>query len=141
MNEQKNVELTQQIFKAFEEGNLQFLLSLLAEDVEWQVAGSREHTPLAGKYHGAEQVAEIFRTVSEFLELKQFQPQEFVAQGDRVVVFGHAVGYMLPTDRAVEYDWVHLYTLRDGKITKFKEYLDTAAIATALDDTNVLSTP
>jgi ketosteroid isomerase-like protein len=134
MNEQENIQLTQQIFKAFGEGNLQFLLNLLAEDVEWYVAGSPEYTPLAGKYHGVEQVAQIFKTVGEFLELKQFQPQEFVAQGDRVVVFGHAIGCVHPTNRAVEYDWVHFYTLRNGKITKFSEYLDTAAIAAAFDN-------
>jgi uncharacterized protein len=138
MNEQKNIELTQQIFTAFGEGNIKFLLNLLAEDVEWQVAGSPEHTPLSGEYHGVEQVAHIFKTVSEFLQLQQFQPQEFVAQDDRVVVFGHAAGRILSTNRPVEYDWVHLYTFNNGKISKFREYLDTAAIATALHDTNSL---
>ena len=77
------------------------------------------------------QVAQVFQTVGKFLELQQFQPHEFVAQGDRVVLFGHALGCIRSTNHTVEYDWVHLYTLYDGKVTKFSEYLDTAAIAAA----------
>lgn len=132
MSEQENIQLTQQIFTAFQEGNIPFLLNILAEDVEWHVAGSREHIPLAGTYHGREQVAQVFQTVGKFLNLQQFQPHEFVAQGDRVVVFGHALGCIQPTNHTIEYDWVHLYTLHDGKVTKFSEYLDTAALAAAV---------
>ena len=131
MSEQENIQLTQQIFTAFQEGDVPFLLNILAEDVEWYVAGAREHIPLAGTYHGRKQVAQVFQTVGKFLQLQQFQPQEFVAQGDRVVVFGHALGCIQPTNHTVEYDWVHLYTLYDGKLKKFSEYLDTAAIAAA----------
>lgn len=131
MSEQENIQLTQQIFTAFQEGDVPFLLNILAEDVEWYVAGSQEHIPLAGTYHGREQVAQVFQTVGKFLELQQFQPQEFVAQGDRVVVFGHALGCIQSTNHTVEYDWVHLFTLYDGKVTKFSEYLDTAAITAA----------
>lgn len=131
MSEHENIQLTQQIFTAFQEGNVPFLLNILAEDVEWHVAGSREHLPLAGTYYGRDQVAQVFQTVGKFLDLQQFQPHEFVAQGDRVVVFGHALGCIRLTNHTVEYDWVHLYTLSDGKVTKFSEYLDTAAIAAA----------
>lgn len=131
MSEQENVQVVQQMCAAFEQGNIPSLLDLLAEDVEWYVAGSREHIPLAGIYHGRDQVAQIFNIVGKSLELQQFQAQEFIAQGDQVVVLGHALGHVRPTNHPLEYDWVQVYTLRDGKTVKFREYLDTAAIAAA----------
>lgn len=131
MSEQENVKVVQQMCAAFEQGNIPFLLDLLAEDVEWFVAGSPKDVPLAGTYHGRAQVAQIFSIVGESLELQQFKAQEFIAQGDQVVVLGHALGSIRSTSHAVKYDWVHVYTLRDSKTIRFREYLDTAAIAAA----------
>jgi hypothetical protein len=141
MNEQKNIQIVQQMCAAFEQGNIPFVLDLLAEDVEWFVTGSPKHAPLAGVYHGRDQVAQIFSNVGEFLELQQFQAQEFIAQGDQVVVLGHARGRVKPTNHPLEYDWVQVYTLRDGKTVKFREYLDTAAIAEAFHGAKIGSVP
>src|SRR5215208_6972795 len=41
-----------------------------------------------GTRHGHEGVAEYFSLLDENLELEQFEPREFVAQGDTVVVVG-----------------------------------------------------
>lgn len=131
MSEQENVQVVKQMCVAFEQGNIPFLLDLVSEDVEWYVAGSPEHIPLAGIYYGRKQVAQIFSIVSESLELEQFQAQEFIAQSDQVVVLGHALGRVRSTNHALEYDWVHVYTLRNSKTIRFREYLDTAAISAA----------
>ncbi len=141
MNEQQNLQIVQQMCAAFEQGNIATLLDLLAEDVEWFVAGSPEHVPLAGTYYGRDRVAQIFSNVGEYLELQQFKAQEFIAQGDRVAVFGHALGRVKPTNCLLEYDWVHVYTLRDGQTIKFREYLDTAAIAAAFRGNETDSVP
>ncbi|MBD1903932.1 nuclear transport factor 2 family protein [Funiculus sociatus GB2-A5] len=141
MSEQENIQIVQQMCTAFEQGDIATLLNLLAEDVEWFVAGSPEHAPLAGTYYGRDRVAQIFSTVGEYLELQQFQAQDFIAQGNQVAVFGHALGHVKPTNCPLEYDWVHVYTLQGGKTVKFREYLDTAAIAAAFRGTETLSVP
>lgn len=141
MNEQQNVQIVQQMCAAFEQGDIATLLDLLAEDVEWFVAGSPEHAPLAGTYHGRDRVLQIFSMAGQYLEIHQFQAQDFIAQDNRVAVFGHARGRVKPTNRALEYDWVQMYTLRDSKTIKFREYLDTAAIAAAFRGTQSDSVP
>jgi ketosteroid isomerase-like protein len=130
MSEQ-NVQIVQQMYVALGQGNLPALLGLLAEDVEWFVAGPPEEMPLAGMRHGRDQVAQIFMIMGESLELQQFHPQEFVAQDDQVVVLGHTLGRVKSTNHLVNYDWVHIYTFHDGKATKFREYFDTATVAAA----------
>jgi len=57
--------------------------------------------------------------------------REIVAQGDRVLVIGVAMGKVKATDRSFADDWVFAITLRDGKLTSIREYIDTQALARA----------
>lgn len=128
---EQNLQIVQQMYAALGQGNIPVLLNLLSEDVEWFVAGPPEEMPLAGTCRGRDQVLQIFKIMGESLELQQFQPQEFIAQNDQVVVLGHAQGRVKANNHPVKYDWVHVYTLRDGKTVKFREYFDTATVAAA----------
>lgn len=42
-----------------------------------------------------------------------------------VAVIGHMKCLAKPTGRAYESDFVHLVTLRSGKVAKFQEFFDT----------------
>ena len=59
------------------------------------------------------------------------KPPEFVAQGDRVLVIGVATGKIKATNKPFKDDWVFDITVRDGKVTKIREYIDTQALARA----------
>jgi hypothetical protein len=61
------------------------------------------------------------------------EPREFVAQGDRVLVVGFARGKVRATDKPFEDDWVFAITVRDGKLTRVREYVDTQALARAAE--------
>lgn len=60
-------------------------------------------------------------------EMLEFQPQEFIAEGDKVVVLGHGRWRAKSTGQTAESDWVHVFTRRNGKTVSFREYSDTAA--------------
>jgi uncharacterized protein len=89
--------------------------------------------PWAGTRHGREGVAEFFSLIGDTLEFEQFEPREFVAQGDTVVVLGYERSLVKPTGHTFEQEWAHVYTLRGGKIAKFRAFEDTAAHVVALD--------
>ena len=61
----------------------------------------------------------------------QGEPPEFIAQGDRVVVVGFATGRIKATNRKFEDHWVFAITVRNGKLTNVREYIDTLALARA----------
>ena len=65
------------------------------------------------------------------MEVQDFQPREFVADGDRVVVFGWERAKVKATNRTIELDWIMAFTVRNGKVSKFREYTDTKAVADA----------
>jgi ketosteroid isomerase-like protein len=107
----------------------QGLLALVAEDIEWIIPG--EDWPLAGTYRGHAGLANVLQKASEEVETKYPAPPEFVAQGDRVLVIGVATGRIKATNKAFKDEWVFDITVRDGKLTRIQEYIDTQALARA----------
>ena len=110
-------------------GDKQGLLSLVAEDIEWIIPG--EDWPLAGTHRGHADLAGVLQKASEEVDMTYPEPPEFVAQGVRVLVVGVATGKIKATNKAFKDEWVFDITLRDGKISHIKEYIDTQALARA----------
>ena len=76
------------------------------------------------------------------MEMSLSEPREFVAQGDRVLVVGFAGGKVKATNNPFEDDWIFASTVRDGKLTSIREYVDTQALARASQmDTNPTPSP
>ena len=125
---QANVQIVKEFFAAMG-GDKQGLLALSAEDIEWIIPG--EGWPLAGTHRGHAGLADLLQKASETVETSYPQPPEFVAQGDRVLVVGVATGKIKATNRAFKDDWVFAITVRNGKVTKILEYVDTQALARA----------
>jgi ketosteroid isomerase-like protein len=73
----------------------------------------------------------VLKKASEEIEMKYPKPPEFVAQGDRVLVIGVATGKIKATNKPFKDDWVFDITVRNGKLTKIQEYIDTQALARA----------
>ena len=123
-----HVQIVKDFFAAIGRGDIQGLLALCAEDIEWIIPG--EDWPLAGTYRGHAGLADLLRKVSETMETFT-EPREFVAQGDRVLVVGFARGRIIATNKTFEDDWVFAITVRNGKLTNIREYIDTQALARA----------
>jgi uncharacterized protein len=132
MSDPTNVDVVKRFYGAFGRGDIPTALGLLADDVEWTFQAPSV-IPFAGTRRGREGVAEFFSLVGETLEFQQFEPREFVGQGDTVVVLGYERNLIKPTGRTFEQEWAHVYTLRDGKIAKHQGFENTAAYVVALD--------
>lgn len=126
MNEQQNVTLVQQSYAAFSRGDIQAIVNACSDQVEWRTP-KPEGVPFGGDYRGRDQVARFFAELNQHEEITRFEPREYVAQGDRVVALGSYACKARATGRKAESDWVHVFTIRNGKIVRFQEYFDTAA--------------
>src|SRR5829696_2464384 len=133
MSERTNADVVQRGYEAFGRGDIPALLDLLTDDVEWTLQGPSV-IPFAGTRHGHEGVAEFFSVLGVTLDFEQFEPREFVARGDTVVVVvGSERSLSRATGRTIEQEWAHVNTLRDGKIAKFRAFEDTGAYVAALE--------
>jgi hypothetical protein len=128
MNTEKNVQTVKDFFAAIGRGDKDGLLALVAKDIEWIIPG--EDWPLAGTRHGHAGLADLLETASRSMETST-EPREFIAQGDRVLVVGFAKGKIKATNKTFEDDWIFAITVRDGRLTKIREYIDTQALARA----------
>jgi uncharacterized protein len=132
MQASTNVAVVQRVYEALGREDIPALLELLTEDVEWIYQGPSV-IPFAGTRHGREGVVEFFTLLGESLEFEHFEPREFVAQDNRVVVIGFERSLIKQTGRTFEQEWVHDFTLMDGKISKVRSFEDTAAFVGALE--------
>jgi uncharacterized protein len=128
MSTEKNVQTVRDFFAAIGRGDREGLLALVAEDIEWIIPG--EDWPLAGTHRGHAGLADLLQTASKSIETST-EPREFVAQGDRVLVVGFAKGKIKATNKTFEDHFVFAITVRGGKLTNIREYIDTQALARA----------
>ena len=130
MNDQDKLELVQQTYSNFKNGDIESLLAMMSDDIEWEIPQT-ENMPFTGKRHGKEMVREFFNTMGMAQESLEFNPMEFITQGDKVVALGHYEWKTRESGQPYGGDWAHVFTISNGKITGFHEYMDTAAVANA----------
>ena len=129
MSTEENVQTVKDFFAAMGSGDQHRLLSLAVDDIEWIIPG--EDWPLAGTHRGHAGLAEVLQKASDEVEMTYPEPPEFAAQGDRVLVVGVATGRIKATNKPFKDNWVFDITVRNGKVTKIREYIDTQALARA----------
>jgi uncharacterized protein len=129
MSTQENVQIVKNFLAALGRRDAQGLLALSAKDIEWIIPG--EDWPLAGTHRGHAGLENILQKANETVETSYPKPPEFIAQGERVLVVGFATGRIIATNKTFEDDWVFAVSVRNGKVTNIREYIDTQALARA----------
>jgi ketosteroid isomerase-like protein len=133
MSREDNIQTVKRGYEAFGRGDLNTLLDLFSDDIEWITPGPPE-LATSGRRRGRQQVAEFFRVVNESFEFHNFEPRTFVADDTRVIVLGvdevtfRATGVRLPV-----MDWVHIFTFTNNKVTHFEEIFDASVIVAQLE--------
>jgi uncharacterized protein len=115
MSEQENKELIKRGYEAFTTGDLDTVMSLFDDDVEWVQPGQ---SAISGTFHGKAEVMEHFgRMAEKGLTVKLNQ---LVAEGDTVVALTE-VSAGGETGRDAD-----VFTIRNGKTVSILVHGDTA---------------
>jgi len=130
MNEQANTALVQSLYAAFGRGDIQFITDRLASDVEWTLEGP-EIIPYAGHRRGVNQVLGFFHALATTLTGQKLTITDILAQGDKVAAFGRFAATVPATGKSFDSQVAHLFQIRDGKVSKLVDVVDTAAEAEA----------
>jgi ketosteroid isomerase-like protein len=123
---EENARLVQGAYEAFGRGEIEALAELMT-DVEWVNPGDPDDNPNAGTFKGKEAVLGWFGGLAATRDYTKFEPREFIAQNDKVVCLVYAEATVRDTGRAFVSHEAQVWTFRDGKLTRFQNYLDTAA--------------
>jgi ketosteroid isomerase-like protein len=131
MDIQKNKEMIKEGYRLFQAGDIGNLLDRYHDDAEW-AGPENEFVPFAGNFHGKGGIAQFFTKLNATVQATRFEPQQFIAEGDKVVVTGVASWRARTTGRSYDSGWVHVFTVSGGKVARFESYFDTAAVERAL---------
>lgn len=129
--QEENMGIIKQLYDAFKRRDISSLLDMFSDDAILHGPAPAGVLPWGGVHKGRRGAAE-FTAVGESLEPQQFELRDFIAQGNKVAVLGYQKGQAKPTGRPYEIEFVHLWSIRDGKFTEFRVFNDTAALVEAL---------
>jgi uncharacterized protein len=126
MNESENTALVQQAYALFGRGDIPGLLRLMSPDVVWEIM-EVENVPFTGTFEGLGGLQRFFSTLAGTVDILKFEPQEFIAQRDKVVVLGESLFRTKDSGKEFGNKWAHVTTVANGKLKHFQDYGDTAA--------------
>ena len=122
-----NIAVVQNLYAAFGRGDVAGLCAALTPDIDWQTVGAGDY-PTFGQRKGTAAVQQFLSQVAENEEFSDFSPREFYAADDKVFVLGTYAGKIKKTGKPFGGEWVHVFTVKDGKVAKFREHSDTAQL-------------
>ena len=132
MSELDNLKVVRDAYMAYRDRNFDALRNCLAKDVRWFAIGPPDLIPTAGTRYGRDQVEQYFAILDGTENIQSLEPKEFIVEGDKVVAMGDLERRVDSTGSLFQSPWVHVFTLRNGKISDFRSFYDTAAAVTAL---------
>ncbi len=128
---QQNVDVVRKAYEAFGRGDIPALLETFDPSIEW-VAPVGQYR-IGGVHKGPDAIAnDFFMVLGELWETLDVSPQEFIDAGDRVITLGTVTGKARTTGKMADSHYVHIFELRNGKVTRFEEYEDTATLNQAI---------
>lgn len=108
-------------YQALSRGDVEAALELIDPDVEVR---DRPEAPDPQTYHGHKGVRTAVQSTFDTFDLVEFEPEQFVEAGDRVVVVIRMRGKGKESGVPVEDRIAHLWTLRDGRAWQLQVYSD-----------------
>lgn len=124
MSIEENKKVAAEFFNRFDTFDIEGALNTMTDDINWWIAGKPEQLPAAGD-HNKKQIAALFRNMAEQLSngLK-ITIKSLIAEGDKVALEAESYGE-LKNGRVYNQHYHLLMTIRDGRISEVREYLDT----------------
>ena len=125
MAQAENKQLIQSLYDAFAQGNAQYILDRVTDDVEWRNEGP-ESVPYMGQFNGKAGVRRFFEQFAT-VQAGKVTAHEFIVTDDKVIALGRFTATVTATRKKIDAAIAHVFTIRDGKVTRWLGYGDTAA--------------
>ncbi len=129
----ENVELVRTVYGRFGAGDTDGVLELWHDPLDCQscMGLTAEQFPIAGLRQGKAGLAALLADYARAMEYDTYEARELREDGDTIFALGHCAGIFKPTGKRFASEWAHVFRLRDGKVSAFQEFCDTAAMLAA----------
>lgn len=111
----------QRMLAAFGAGDLDALIATVHPDSRWTYYGANPRLS-KGEFSGHDKVRRFFERILNRLSMTEFNIDEFVVQGNTVVIFGSEAGTVRATGQAFRNEWTQKYVVENNQIVRMAEY-------------------
>jgi ketosteroid isomerase-like protein len=101
-----NVQVIRDAYDCFSRGDIPTLLGLMDSDIEWSEAEGNPYQPSGKAWRGPDAIVQNL-----FMKIGADFDGTFVIH---------------PKDKSLDAQFCHVFKVRDGKVTSFQQFVDTA---------------
>jgi len=117
----KHTDTVLAMYEAFGRGDVDGILSKLTDDVTW-VCNLGSAVPWSGDFSGKSNVPKFFQAIYETVDVSNFEPREFIGEGDVVVSTGTFGCTVKSTGAKSLARWVFLWRFRGDKVCGYEQF-------------------
>ena len=128
---QTNVKLIQTVYEAFGRGDVPFIASQVRPDARWDFNVTHSDVPWHVPVTGPAEVPKFLAAFMENVDLESFEPRQFIAMDEEVVVHVRIAYTVKRTGKRVEEDQLHWWKVKGGLVAGLRHFEDTAQVVSA----------
>jgi len=125
-----SVEVTQNLFERFGEGDIPGILQYIHDDIVIEFFGP-DVIPYAGTYRGKAEAERFFETVLASVDVHVFDFQQIFSEREHVSVTGVLHLTAKSTGKDINSNFAHVIEVRDGRWIRFRDFMDTSVAVAA----------
>ena len=124
-----NVKFLKSLYDAFGRGDIPAVLGAMSPEIRWYQAESNPYMPSGEAWIGPDAIlSNLFLKLGTEWDGFAVHPKSFHDAGDSVIVEARYSGTYKPTGKSMDTQVCHIWNVKDGKVTKFQQYVDTAKL-------------
>ena len=124
-----NVLVIERLYQAFAAGDLDTVFGLIDPDVEWIEA---DGIPYSGVFKGHDAILNgVFAKIGAEWDNFTAKVEQYIDAGNIVVTLGLDSGTFKATGKQMSAPTASVWTIKNGRVVKFRQYIDTLAVVSA----------
>ena len=122
-----NRQVISEIYRAFKQGDVAAVLARFHGDAEWRLAQGHPYSPDGDAWIGPEEIKrKFFMRAHHDWEGFTVVPERWHDGSETVVLECRYAGVYRPTGKRLDAQACHVWTVRDGKVQRFQQFINTA---------------
>jgi uncharacterized protein len=124
-------EVVKAHYDANDRRDIEGMLADITPETEWtEMAGF----PCAGTYHGPEAIVKnVFMPLGAMFDDYTFKLESLLDAGDHAFGIGDYTALHKKSGKAMAARVVHVWQVKNGKVTRFEQFTDTLLVARSMD--------
>lgn len=118
--------IVEKMFAAFGDGDVEKFVATVSNDTVWIYHGTQIIPK--GTYEGKEGARKFISGILNNTEIINFEPQEYIVEGNKVVVLGQERQKVKRSGKELKQKWVQIYTVENDLITKMEEFATSEGV-------------